>query len=56
MTAHFILEHEPTCRVTIYASQIASFCNKDNNFLIASEIAPGFWLPYKYGQKDQILH
>ena len=53
MTAHHILQKEPTCKVTIYASQVATYCNKDNKFLIASEIAPGFWLPYKYGQKDQ---
>ena len=30
-----------------------SFCSKNNSELVVSEAAPGLWLPYRFGAKDE---
>lgn len=35
-------------KVKVYTKRIPTYGQKNNNLMITSEIAPGFWFPYDY--------
>lgn len=53
---HELLKRHPSLKVTVYAERIPVFGEKDNDKMITSQVAPGFWLPYGYGHTDEALH
>lgn len=53
---HELLKRHPSLKITVYAERIPVFGEKDNDKMITSQVAPGFWLPYGYDQSDKALH
>lgn len=51
-----LLKRHLSLKITVYAERIPVFGEKDNDKMITSQVAPGFWLPYGYDQADKALH
>lgn len=55
-TCYYLLKKYPNCKATIYADKIPVFGEKDNNKLITSQVAPGFWFPFHFGGENNERH